>query len=334
MGDNQYKEPLVSIVIGIYNSSPHLGNLFRMLDEQTYQKWQAIFVDDGSTDSSYSILCSKAAKDPRYHILQKAPEGFPSRSRARGLQEAAGELVAFCDHDDFWAPQKLELQVYLMNLLPDISILCTDRVVWQTSDYPASAYLWESPITDIPYRKRRQQDAIFKGLQIVFSSFIGRLTMVKEIGFQQDMKGVDDFYLFARLAQRGSIYQIDLPLTYYYAHTGNLSHHDNIFVKGFYQVHQALVEDGESQQLIDAIFAQALRTEAVSLFASNRRRALRLLLKSLKTYFIPSTLNRLIFLVVTFLIPRFVQQKIFAVVKKLKFQYPTLKDLLPTSKPK
>ena len=141
------------------------------------------------------------------------------------------------------------------------------------------------------------------------------------------MKGVDDFYLFIRLAQLGSIYQIALPLTYYYAHADNLSHEGNIFVDGFYKVHQVLANDPVPTRVKNSIYAQACRTEAVSLLASNRPKALKLLLKSLKIYFIPSTLNRLLFLLVTFYIPTSLQKKLFQFIKTIKFKIPTLADL-------
>ncbi len=317
----------VSIVTGVFNSSKYLEHYFQMLERQTFTEWEAILVDDGSVDDTCALIEAQCKLDARFRLIKKKPEGFPSRSRAVGLEQARGEYVAFCDHDDFWAPQKLEFQLEVFKRHGDASIVHTDRVVWTKLSPPTQVFSFAGGLDSIPIRLQAPEQVIYKGLQIVFSSFIGSTKLVRSIGFHPHMKGVDDFYLFVRLAQLGSIYQVDLPLTYYFAHGGNLSHERNIFVDGFYKVYETLNHDEVPQKVRDSIHAQACRTEAVSLFASNRVKALQLLLKSLRLYFIPSTLNRLLFLVVTFPIPLGLQTRIFKVVKLIKFKIPTFRDL-------
>ena len=319
--------PTVSIITATFNSGRYLSNYCRMLDEQTYTDWEAIIVDDGSTDDTVDRIKAKAALDMRYKLVQKLPEGLPSRSRARGLAEAAGRYVAFCDHDDFWAPQKLSMQVLVLARHADTAILHTDRVVWKTLDYPTTPFHFAQPLAKVPVSEQRPEQVIYRGLQIIFSSFIAERELVRSIGFHPDLRGVDDFYLFARLAQCGTIRRIDLPLTYYYAHHGNLSHTSNIFVEGFYKVAAALQNDPVSKQVQRSVLAQACRTEAVSLLAVDRVKALRLLVRSLRLYFIPSTLNRLGFLLVTFYVPVRAQTLLFKQIKRLKFLFPTWRDL-------
>lgn len=298
-----------------------------MLQNQSYQNWEAILVDDGSQDETCTLIEEQCKKDSRFRLIRKRAEGFPSRSRAVGLEHAEGEFVAFCDHDDFWAPQKLEFQLHVLRSHPDASIVHTDRIVWDRQEQPSSYFRFAGTCATIPVKKQLPEQVIYQGLQIIFSSFIGPKQLIQSVGFHPDMKGVDDFYLFVRLAQLGAIYQIALPLTYYFAHGNNLSHSKNIFVDGFYKVYQTLEKDKLPQKVVNSIHAQACRTEAVSLFASNRPAALRLLCKSLRLYFIPSTLNRLFFLMVTFFVPLSFQKKLFRWVKFVKFKIPTLRDV-------
>ena len=324
-------QPLISIVTGVFNSSRYLNNYFRMLKLQTFTDWEAILVDDGSKDSTCAIIEEEIRLAPRIRLVRKEPEGFPSRSRAMGLSLARGKFVAFCDHDDFWAPQKLEFQLEVLRRHKDASIVHTDRFVWTKETHPQEYFRFPGKISEIPVSHQNPEQVIYKGLRIIFSSFIGNIDQVRAIGFHPDMKGVDDFYLFVRLALIGSIYHIDLPLTYYFAHAGNLSHEKNIFVEGFYKVYHTLEADGVPRKTLNSLHAQACRTEAVSLFATDRPRALRLLLKSMRLYFIPSTLNRLAFLLVTFFIPRKIQTRIFRMVKVIKFKVPTFSDLWKSS---
>lgn len=318
---------IVSVITGIYNSEKYLETYFRMLDQQTFRDWEAILVDDGSTDQSMAVIRAKVAMDPRYKVFDKHPEGFPSRSRAFGLAKATGEYVAFCDHDDFWAPQKLELQVHLMKTVPGVSILHTDRIVWRELTPPAVMTRYDGAIAAVPYSLQAPREVIYRGLRIIFSSFMGPRRLVDMVGFRPEMKGVDDFYLFVRLASLGVICHIDLPLTYYFAHQGNLSHTNNLFVKGFYDVHAALLHDAVPEEAKASVLAQAMRTEAVALLDKDRPRALKLLLASLRQHFIGSTLSRLIFLLLTLPIPLRWLKPLLQRVKRLKFAFPTMKDV-------
>jgi glycosyltransferase involved in cell wall biosynthesis len=295
------------------------------MTRQSFADWEMILVDDGSSDNSCEVILGQAAIDPRFRLIKKQPEGYPSRSRAVGLARAQGEYVAFCDHDDFWAPDKLALQVEAMNKFPDVAILHTDRVVWTQSLEPSVYPAFPGPVECV---RQDPREVIYGGLRVVFSSFMTRRDLIAQVGFDPDMRGVDDMFLFYRLSELGAIYLIPLPLTYYYAHQGNLSHSSNIFVAGFYQVYEALRRCSASDIAQRSALAQAMRTEAVSLLATDRGRALTLLIKSLSTYFIPSTLNRLLFLVATWPVPLVWQKKLMIQVKRIKFMFPTFKDLL------
>jgi len=320
--------PEVSVITATYNSERWLTHYFRMLDAQTFKNWEAVLVDDGSTDRTVAVIERKIAEDPRYRLIQKQPEGYPSRSRAVGLAAARSEIVAFCDHDDFWAPEKLHAQMKLFRRYPDVAIHHTDRIVWSEPTRPDPAAMTKLPPDgEIPHHFQTPEEVIYRGLRIIFSSFMGRRDQIQSIGFRPEMKGVDDFYLFVRLGLLGRICHVDVPLTYYYAHQANLSHTNNIFVDGFHAVHRALVADNVPQKTLRAIRAQALRTEAVSLFGSNRLRALKLLSESLRTYFIGTTVTRLVFLVVTLPIPIGIQSRLVRQIRQLKFVFPVVRDL-------
>ena len=319
--------PKVSVITGVFNSRRYLASYFRMLSAQTFTDWEVILVDDGSTDDTVAFLRAHAATDARVRVFEKPPEGYPSRTRALALSHARGELVAFVDHDDLWAPQKLAIQVAAMARFPDTALLHTDRIVWTSLDFPDPIFHYGGHPDAAPVRLQSPEECIYGGLQIIFSSFMAKRAVVDPVGFNPAMRAVDDLYLFVRLAHLGAIRRVELPLTYYYAHSGNLSHTSNIFVAGFKQVADVLAHDPVSETARRALRAQALRTEAVSLLATNRVRALRLLVQSLRLYFIPSTLNRLAFLIATFFVPPRLQQSLLKAVKRIKFVFPTLRDL-------
>ena len=102
--------PLVSIIIPIYNTAPFLGYCLNSLVSQSYPHWQAILIDDGSTDGSRDIAQRYTQLDPRFQ-LHSVPNGGVSKARNLALQYASGKYLHFLDSDDVLAPETLERQV-------------------------------------------------------------------------------------------------------------------------------------------------------------------------------------------------------------------------------
>jgi glycosyltransferase involved in cell wall biosynthesis len=101
--------PSVSVVIPTYNCESYLRQAVQSVFDQTYTDWEAIVIDDGSTDGTASYLDSVA--DDRVRVLRHVHCGNPARLRNVGIAAARGAHVAFLDSDDVWFPQKLEAQL-------------------------------------------------------------------------------------------------------------------------------------------------------------------------------------------------------------------------------
>ena len=99
---------MVSVVVPIYNVETFLRRALDSILCQTCKDWEAILVDDGSTDSSGRIAEEYAESDRRFQVIHKA-NGGQSEARNVGLQHARGEFLLFLDADDFLHPQLMEL---------------------------------------------------------------------------------------------------------------------------------------------------------------------------------------------------------------------------------
>ena len=91
----------VSIIIPCYNCEKHLERCLDSVLAQTCQDWEAIVVDDGSTDASAAVLAQYAARDSRFKVTRQANRG-QSAARNRVLEMATGEYISFLDADDFY----------------------------------------------------------------------------------------------------------------------------------------------------------------------------------------------------------------------------------------
>ena len=98
----------VSVIIPVYNVEKYLSRALDSLLAQTYQNWEAIIVDDGSTDSCDIIADEYANKDSRFKVFHKTNEGV-SEARNVGMKHATGKYLLFLDPDDFFHPQLMEL---------------------------------------------------------------------------------------------------------------------------------------------------------------------------------------------------------------------------------
>lgn len=106
--------PKVSIIIPCYNQAPYLPKAIESLLSQTWEDWECIIVDDGSTDNSADIVKKCCAEDKRFFLYQKE-NGGSATARNMGLEKAQGEYIQFLDADDSMDSRKLECQIALMD---------------------------------------------------------------------------------------------------------------------------------------------------------------------------------------------------------------------------
>lgn len=105
-------QPLVSIVIPMYNAQDWIDGLLESIMRQTYQNIEIVLVDDGSTDASGEIVSrfSKRNSGIEMRVILQENSGV-SEARNEGVRQSSGELLAFVDSDDIWMAEKIERQV-------------------------------------------------------------------------------------------------------------------------------------------------------------------------------------------------------------------------------
>jgi len=128
----QNEEPLVSVIIPVYNAEDHLQQTLESVLAQTYDNYEVLIVDDGSQDGSLRIAEEVRAHHPdRFRVLRHPNGGNRgvSASRNLGLHHAQGTRVAFLDADDWWYPEKLRRQVAFMRENPSLKLTYTRAAI-------------------------------------------------------------------------------------------------------------------------------------------------------------------------------------------------------------
>jgi glycosyltransferase involved in cell wall biosynthesis len=109
MPEQQVVPGLVSVVTATYNMGRYIAQTLESVLGQDYPQVESIVVDDGSTDDTAAVL-ARFAGDPRLRVVRQANAG-QTVAKNRGIAEARGEFIAFCDADDTWEPHKLSRQI-------------------------------------------------------------------------------------------------------------------------------------------------------------------------------------------------------------------------------
>jgi glycosyltransferase involved in cell wall biosynthesis len=112
-------EPLVSVIIPVYNCERYVEEAICSVLNQTYKPLELILVDDGSTDDSAKII---KKYEPDVHYLSQSNQGMAA-ARNRGIEAAGGDYFAFLDADDLWVPDKIQAQITGFREVPSLDLI-------------------------------------------------------------------------------------------------------------------------------------------------------------------------------------------------------------------
>lgn len=188
--------PRVSVIIPTYNRSAWLKGAINSVANQTFTNFELIVADDGSDDDTPEIV-SNLSHPVRY--LRLAHSGRPAVVRNRALGASTGDLVAFLDDDDLWAPEKLRDQVALFERRPQLDfVYCNARAIDGAGQFSAPLL---SPSQGQP---ERVFDALLVNCFIYPSTImVSRKRLLAVGGFDESLPIVEDYDLWLRLAYRG-----------------------------------------------------------------------------------------------------------------------------------
>lgn len=211
--------PLVSVILPTYNRAAVLDVALRSVLAQTMSDLELIIVDDGSTDTTDSLVSSYS--DSRVRYIRLAGNSGCAVARNVGLQAAAGEWVAFQDSDDEWLPDKLESQLREMGSHNvDRPPQCAGTVCALVRHSQSGPELIAMPGSggkvDVP--------EVIKGLHASLLGMLLRRSVVAELGgFDESLRSRSDLEFTLRLLQRFSLLRSTAVLVVSYESPGGVS---------------------------------------------------------------------------------------------------------------
>lgn len=208
--------PKISVVVPAYNAMTYLPETLENVLQQTWQDFEVIVVNDGSSDETPQWVAQLT--DPRVKLISQENQGL-SGARNTGITHAQGEYVAFLDADDLWEPSKLQKQLQVVEKNPNIGLVYTwvvlidsqGRKTGRTFQDQAQGQVWTTLI---------QENIVRCG-----SVALVRRECFETCGlFDKNLRSfVEDWDMWLRIASKYQFAVVPEGLVYYRQHANSAS---------------------------------------------------------------------------------------------------------------
>ena len=214
---NESKTPLVSVIIPAYNAIDYLAETIETVFSQTFQDFEIVIVDDGSTDDTAKLINQLSQEKPQIKLVSQANQGV-SAARNTGIRQAQGKYIAILDADDLWEPTKLEQQVNSLENNPTVG-LCYTWTALADSQGQATGRVIASQAEGDVWQQLTEMNIVCCG-----STPMIRRCCFDDVGFfDENLRFSEDWDMWWRIAAKYHFSVIKEPLIRYRQHPSSHS---------------------------------------------------------------------------------------------------------------
>jgi glycosyltransferase involved in cell wall biosynthesis len=210
------RKQLVSVIIATYNMANYVVESIESILNQSWDNVQVIVVNDGSTDNTEDVL-QQYATNERVILVYQDNQG-QTVAKNRGLQEAAGEFIGFCDADDLWRPEKLAVQIPHFTDNPGLGVVYGNFDCIDGDGLP----------TETPHRpglSGKITGPLLADNFVHFPTTLTRKSVIEEFsGFDESLSMAIDYDLWLRISTKYDFLYLDEVFVDYRIWAGQMSH--------------------------------------------------------------------------------------------------------------
>ena len=228
------KEPLVSVIIPVFNAESTVKRAIESIQNQTYLNLEIIVINDGSTDSSPDIIKAISFKDPRVKYVEQENMGL-IKTLNKALQLSKGEYIAREDADDYSHADRICEQVKYLVRNPDIAVVGSNNILFGDVNKKQS----------YPNDKEASKSRLIFSPPVSHPSVLIRKKFLKEhnLKYDSNFSHCEDYALWVDIIKcGGGISNIDMYLHYYMIHEGQISvTKSDVTIKNHYKVSRKIL---------------------------------------------------------------------------------------------
>lgn len=220
--------PLISIIIPCYNSKDFILKTIDSVTSQTFQNWECIIIDDGSTDNLFDLVKVKIKNDNRFTYFHQKNKGL-SKARNKGIELASGDFFYFLDADDLLDTHSLYHVTLPLKEVPDLDIIFGKTSITNGHNNKGTNTFLNHNLIEKQVLKNESKNLIQKCILNKISCvahnrlYSKKLIIENNLRFKDNLLHEDELWFFETLFFCKQIYLID-EITYYY----NCSNNDSI----------------------------------------------------------------------------------------------------------
>ncbi len=211
------KKKQVSVITPTYNRASFLPECIHSVLNQSYENWELLIIDDGSTDETKSICETFASKDSRIKYYAQDRNTGPSKARNRAITLAKGEFIAFLDSDDIAKPDRLSLEVEALENCPSASVVYSDLTMIDEIGKELGEFrlIHHDPKNFLPH--------LYFRMDVILSTVMVRRECFETCAFDESLPIQEDYDLCLHLAKKYNVIHLAKSLTYFRRHKVSLS---------------------------------------------------------------------------------------------------------------
>ena len=207
--------PIVTVFMAAYNAAQFIEKSIQSILNQTFNDFELLIVDDGSTDNTLEII--RSFTDDRITIIENKINRGLIYTRNLAIQYARGTYLAIQDSDDISLPNRLERQFEILNQNQNIALIGSKAYTIDDQDNLLDKKL------DVLKGSKLLKAQLFFENTFVHSSIMMRMSIFKEIGGYQTYPSAEDYELFIRISEKYNVENLDEYLVYYRVHNNSFS---------------------------------------------------------------------------------------------------------------
>ena len=209
----------VSIVMAVYNGEPYLAEAIESVLSQTFEDFEFIIIDDGSTDDTWETLTRFAERDTRIVLLRNQPNAGVVRSLNRGLDYSRGSIITRQDADDISHPERIQQQLDYLDANPEYGLVAAVPQPIDIAGNPLDLSYWNAT------ENEEIQHKLLENMCLCGPTIMVRRECLEAVGFyfSEGLDASEDYDICLRLAEVTKLASLEGSLYLYRQHPESAS---------------------------------------------------------------------------------------------------------------